>query len=65
MAGLFSKPKTPTYTPPVTQDSSAVKEAAFREAERLRKRKGARSTIATGPGGLETTPTTLKPTLGS
>ncbi len=68
MSGLFSSPKmppviTPTVTPP-TPDDSAVKEAAARETAALKKRKGAASTILTGPEGLTTTPTILKEKLG-
>ena len=53
----------PTPTAP-SVDSTAAKEAAAREAERLRKRKGAASTIATGPQGVQTEATTYKKTLG-
>jgi len=53
MSGLFSsvkKAKAPAFVaPPVTDDTEAVKEAALRESERLRKRKGFASTIVTGP----------------
>ena len=55
MSGLFKtkKPDTPAYVaPPVTDDTEEVKAAAFREAERLRKKRGFASTVATSPTGV-------------
>ena len=49
---------------PVVEDDSAAKAAAMAEADRLRKRKGIRGTLLTGPGGITTPPTTLKTVLG-
>lgn len=68
MASVFSKPKMPepiiVAAPPVSKDDTAIKEAAEREAERIRKRRGMKSTIMTGPQGLTTQPTVLKEELG-
>jgi len=65
MAGLFSKPKYPAVnTTPITSDTPEVAEAARAEAERLRRAKGFRSTIKTGPGGVTDTAPTLRTTLG-
>ena len=71
MAGLFSKPKMPTpiipsvpTVPTPTEIDTAAKEAAAREAERIRKRKGAASTILTSPSGVTIAPTVLKEKLG-
>lgn len=43
---------TPTILPAASETDLAVKEAARREAERLRKRRGFQSTIVTGTGGV-------------
>lgn len=64
MAALFSRPSKPTVYPSITDDTAAVKEAARREAERLRKRKGLASTIMTGPQGVTEGANVLKSTLG-
>ena len=65
MAGLFSRPKVPAmiYQPP-SQDTAAVQDAARAEAERLRKRKGMRATILTGPQGITEPAPIFKTTLG-
>ncbi len=49
MSGLFSSPDAPPLPPPPEPifDDTALKEAARVEAERLRKRKGFKSTILT------------------
>ncbi len=69
MAGMFSKPKIPEpimppAPPPPAAEDTAAKEAAAREAERIKKRKGYASTIATSEQGLTTAPTVLKEKLG-
>jgi len=67
MATLFSKPKMPEpIMPPAppAADDTAAKEAAAREAERIRKRKGMASTIKTSEQGITTAPTVLKEKLG-
>ncbi len=66
---VFSKPKMPEPIiapppPPPAADDMAAKEAAAREAERIRKRKGAASTIMTSPSGVTEAPTVLKQKLG-
>ena len=63
MAALFSKPKAP-YIPPVdtSAEDAAAEEAAKAEADRLRKRKGMRSTILTGAQGV-TSPASVHKTL--
>ena len=53
MSALFgSKPRPPVIAPAATDNTELVKAAARREADRLRKRRGFRSTIATGSGGV-------------
>ncbi|MFH1640362.1 MAG: hypothetical protein ABIA66_00190 [Candidatus Omnitrophota bacterium] len=65
MSFLFgSSGSLPSINQPVTSDTAEVKEAARLEAERMKKRKGYRSTILTGPQGVEENPTLLKTTLG-
>lgn len=65
MGSLFSKPSPPPAPAPiVTDDTESVKEAARAEAERMRKRRGMKSTILTGPGGVMDTASILKTTLG-
>lgn len=51
---------------PTTSDSvdAATKEAALAEEERLKKRKGYKSTILTGPLGVTESASTQKTTLG-
>ncbi len=60
-----STPKPPAL-PPVTEPpvDTAAQQAAYAEAESLRKRRGAASTILTGPSGVTSTPTTMKTRLG-
>lgn len=50
--------------PSMAETDTAAKEAATREAELIRKKKGAASTIMTGPSGVLTPPTVLKEKLG-
>jgi len=57
-------PTPPQSLPPVTEDTTAVKEAARLEAERLRSRRGFASTILTGPEGVTTPATVRRETLG-
>lgn len=71
MGSLFSKPKMPEPiiappppTPPTSEDTG-VKEAAAREAERIRKRKGMIADLKTSPLGLTIPPTVLKEKLGN
>lgn len=70
MSGLVSTPKyrpvvvAAPVEPVIEKIEPAAKEAAVRESERIKKRKGAQSTILTGQAGLTTTPTTLKEKLG-
>ena len=49
----------------VMPDNRAAEQAAFAEAELMRKRKGMASTMLTGPGGMTSQPTTLKSQLGA
>jgi len=56
--------KAPKYIPPPKKDDASVEEAARVEAESLRKRRGWRSTVATGPEGVTTPATTSKTLLG-
>ena len=51
--GSSAPAPAPTLTAPVTDNTEAVKEAARREAELLRRRRGFQSTILTGPGGAQ------------
>ncbi len=67
--GLFGPSKSdipsPAPAPAVpSSDDASVVEAASQEAERLRKKRGAASSIATGPQGLQEPATTYKKTLG-
>jgi hypothetical protein len=55
--------QTPPPAPPGEEDA-ATKAAAEAEAAKLRRRKGAKSTIATGPGGIEEQAPVLKKALG-
>ena len=69
MGSMFSKPKIPEPImapppPPLPSADTAAQEAAAREAERIRKRKGMASTIKTGPEGLTEAATVLKEKLG-
>ena len=69
MGPIFSKPKMPEpimppAPPPPAAEDTAAKEAAAREAEKIRKRKGMASTIATSGQGITTAPTVLKEKLG-
>ena len=59
------KPKSPRQeaTPALPSDTDA-KEAARAQADKLKKKRGAASTIATGPQGVDTQAPVLKRTLG-
>ena len=59
-------PKMPAMpVQPAQEDPGpAVKAAAYSEADRLKKKKGLRSTILTGPAGITNPPTILKTKLG-
>lgn len=62
MSGLFSKPKIPTPAvtpPPPTVDDARM---AAETRDQMLRRRGRRSTIITGEGGVAT-PTTGKTTL--
>jgi len=63
MTPKFPESATAAPAAPAPDDTSA-KEAALAEADRLRKRKGVRSTTLTGPSGVLTPATTLKTILG-
>jgi hypothetical protein len=56
--------KTPTVGPVVAQDMPEVQAAAQLEAEKLKKKKGYKNTILTGPMGLGDNAITTKATLG-
>lgn len=59
------KPDMPKPKPAVVEEPEVdTKEAAYSEADRLRKKKGLRSTQLTGPSGITNPPTTLKARLG-
>jgi len=71
LGGKYSEATTPKFpalpaapVQNVETDDTAIKAAAYAEAERLRKKKGLRSTLLTGPGGVTNPPTTFKTTLG-
>lgn len=66
MSGLFSSPKVkkPAIVKPATDDDEAVKAAAMREADILKKRRGAAATIVTGNTGVTGTAPGTKATLG-
>ena len=71
LGSKYSEATTPKMpAPPVApvqdqeETDTAVKEAAYSEAERLRKKKGLRSTQVTGPAGITNPPTTFKTKLG-
>lgn len=65
MSSFFSSPSTPAPPPPVptVDNSEALANAAKLEAERLRKRKGMKSTWLTGAEGTGMTESTQKATL--
>ena len=67
MGSIFSKPKIPEPImpppAPVVGDTT-TKEAAAREAERIRKKRGIASTIKTSEQGIPTPPNVLKEKLG-
>lgn len=68
MSSMIRDAKAPGRTPiPVATGPTAspeVEEASRAEAERLRKRKGWKSTMETGAQGVTSTPTTEKTLLG-
>jgi hypothetical protein len=61
---LSPEVKLPEVDTSPTVDIGSMREAARLEAERLRKKKGFSSTIATGQQGVLSAPQTLKATLG-
>ncbi len=63
MSSLFHSPKRPRVPSQKIEDVAAER-AAKLEAERLRKRKGALSTILTGSQGITSPAQTYKTTLG-
>ena len=64
MGSLFSVPKAqPMARPPKFSDEK-VKEAAAREQEAMKRRKGYAASIATGPQGVTNPATTVKTKLG-
>lgn len=65
MSNLFHQEKAPRMAPPPTEENPEVKEAAQREAEIIRRKKGYRSTIVTGPEGVTEQATTRKTILGA
>jgi hypothetical protein len=58
----MNQPKAPQV--PSTQSSDTTEAAAYAQAEAMRKRRGAASTILTGPQGDMGTPQTMKTQLG-
>ena len=65
MGALFSRPKAPYIPPPATSaEDAAAAEAARAESDRLRKRRGMRSTILTGAQGVTGPAPVFKTTLG-
>jgi len=66
MSGLFRKPAGPTiiHQAPVTENDPNVREAARLQRERMKKRRGFKSTILTGPEGITSDPDLLKQRLG-
>lgn len=69
MSGIFGGGRPAAAAPPplaapVTEDTEAVKEAARREADRLRRRRGFQSTILTGPAGVSGAAPGTKAVLG-
>jgi ribosomal protein S8 len=65
MVSMFHKEKAPAITPAPQKSDEQVQEAARREAEMLRRKKGYASTIVTGPEGVTTPATTQKTLLGA
>ena len=65
MPAMFSKPPSPPdpALEKMVADRKAA-EAARAMTDRLRKSRGYKSTIATGPGGFTGNTPSLKPTLG-
>lgn len=63
----FGSYSTPTPAPSVSAEdiNEASKEAARKEAEAMRKRRGMQSTILTGPEGLTGEAPVLKTALGA
>ncbi len=59
---IATQPKKPE--PPILGKPEDPMKAAYAEMEAVRKRKGAASTILTGPEGVMGQPSTLKATLG-
>lgn len=60
--GLMHQPKAPVLPNP--DQGKAAAAAAYAEAQALRKRQGAESTILTGPLGIQQPAQTAKATLG-
>jgi hypothetical protein len=61
----LAQPKnTPTAAPSQTQQNQQALEASYAQAEQMRKRQGAASTILTGPQGTTGQPSVFKTTLG-
>ena len=63
---LASAPKAPEAPSPTqtTQQNQQSLEAAYAQADILKQRRGAASTILTGPQGTQSPSTTLKASLG-
>lgn len=73
VTSIFKSPDKPSAppppppvisAPPATDNTEAVKEAAKREAEAVKKRKGYSSTFITGPTGLSGSSSGQRNTLG-
>ncbi len=65
LVSAFKTPKAPSMPAPSAQDQSRQSlEAAYAQAENLRHRRGASSTILTGPLGVTQPAQTVKATLG-
>lgn len=64
MSFLSSKSSAPPLAVPASEEDAAVKEAARREAERLRRRRGFAASVLTSPLGVASQPTGTRNTLG-